>query len=94
MSFLEYEIFYVSEVIKKDIPKLDTAAKNQIQRSIEEKLLLRPEVFGIPLQKSLKNYRKLRVGDFRVIFRIENQSLKIFAIQHRSVVYKNLKNRV
>jgi len=43
-----------------------------------------PELYGKPLRRSLKGYRKLRVGDYRVIFRIEKHFIKIFVIQHRS----------
>jgi len=63
---LEYEV----SVVKTDIPRLSHSAKKQIKKAIEEKLATRPEVFGKPLRKSLKGHRSLRVGDYRVIFRI------------------------
>jgi mRNA interferase RelE/StbE len=82
-----YEILYSDEVIKEDLPKIGEPWKSKIKKAIELKLMVRPEVYGKPLRRSLKNYRKLRVGDYRVIFRIEEQKVKIFVIQHRSVVY-------
>lgn len=90
---MKFEILYETQVIKKDIPRLDSFIKDRIRKEIEMKLSIKPEVFGLPLQKSLKNYRKLRVGDYRIIFRIENHFVKIFAIQHRSIVYENMKSR-
>lgn len=85
MNFrLEYEI----SVVKEDIPRLSKSAKARIRAAIEQKLTARPEVFGKPLRKSLKGYRSLRVGDYRVIFRIADDTVKIFAIMHRSVAYK------
>ena len=83
-----YRIDYHELVVKEDIPKLSGANKLRIKKSIEDKLVTDPEVFGKPLRRSLKNYRSLRVGDYRVIFRIEEARVKIFIIQHRSVVYK------
>lgn len=83
-----FEILYEEEVVKKDIPILPKSIRERIRQSIEEKLTTSPEKFGKPLRRSLKGYRRLRVGDYRVIFRIENQIVKIFAIQHRSRVYE------
>lgn len=82
-----FEIFYHQLVVKKDIPKLPGTIRERIKRAIEEKLTTHPEKFGRPLRRSLKGFRKLRVGDYRVLFRIENQIVKILLIQHRSVVY-------
>ncbi len=89
-----FKILYHEEVVKKDIPKLGAERKAKIGAAIETKLTTRPEVYGKPLRPSLKHYRKLRVGDYRVIFRIENQQVKIFVIQHRSRVYSSAAKRV
>jgi mRNA interferase RelE/StbE len=85
---INYEILYHEDVLREDIPKLSKKDAGRIKKAIEEKLGTVPETFGKPLRKSLKGYRKLRVGDFRIIFRLEKKSVKIFVIQHRSVVYK------
>jgi len=91
---MSFEILYHEAVVADDIPKLSKEWRDKIQRAIEEKLTTHPEVFGKPLRSSLKGYRKLRVSDYRVIFRIEENTVKIFAIMHRSVVYDALKNRL
>ncbi|MBI4138219.1 MAG: type II toxin-antitoxin system RelE/ParE family toxin [Candidatus Wildermuthbacteria bacterium] len=89
-----FAIQYHTDVITKDIPPLSQEWRGAVKQAIEEKLTTHPEVFGKPLHASLKGYRKLRVGDYRVIFRIENALVKILAIQHRSVIYKNLEKRI
>lgn len=91
---LNFEIFYHPLVIKEDIPKLGTANKNNVKKAIENKLAISPEIFGKPLRRSLKGYRKLRVGDYRVIYRIEGAKVKIFYIGHRSIVYKKADKRI
>ena len=88
---LKFKITYHEKVIFKDIPKLAKTNKERIKKAIEDKLTTSPEIFGKPLRKSLNGYRKLRVGDFRVIFRIKTKFIKIFNIEHRSVVYKNIR---
>lgn len=90
---MTFTVRYHEAVVKQDIPKLGIEERERIRRAIELKLTSQPEQFGKPLRRSLKGYRKLRVGDFRVIFRIEGTTVKIFAIQHRSVVYRKKQPR-
>ena len=91
---MSFEIRYHEAVAREDIPKLSSEWRETIKVSVERKLTERPEVFGKPLRHSARGYRKLRVGDYRVIFRIEKNLVKIIVIQHRSVVYKILKRRL
>lgn len=88
-----FAVSYHYLVVRDDIPKLSENWKKEIKKAIESKLVARPEIYGKPLRKSLKNYRKLRVGDYRVIFRIENRKVKILVIEHRSIVYKTAEKR-
>lgn len=88
-----YEIVYHPHVVRDDIPKLSSAWKQKIRAAIEQRLATEPDLFGKPLRRSLKGYRKLRVGDYRVVFRIEAQTVKILMIAHRSVVYKQTDKR-
>ena len=89
-----HRILYHSAVVRDDIPKLDEASKRRIRHAIEQKLTAAPETFGKPLRRSLKGYRKLRVGDYRVVFRIAGQTVYILAILHRSYVYEQSQRRV
>lgn len=91
---INYDIFYHQLVVDHDIPKLSPAIKATIKKALEYKLRERPEVFGKPLRRSLKNYRKLRVGDYHIIFWIEGIKVKILIIAHRSLVYEKVFNRI
>ena len=82
-----FEIVYHHLVVSHDIPKLSSEWKKKVRRAVEERLVTRPDLYGKPLRRSLKGYRKLRVGDYRVIFKIEKSTVKVFIIGHRSVVY-------
>lgn len=85
---MHYEIKYDNRV-RSDVRKIGKSWLLRIMDSINTKLTTEPEKFGKPLRKSLKNYRRLRVGAHRVIFKIEDKTVKIIAIGHRSGVYKN-----
>jgi len=84
-----YQIEYLESVVKDDISDLSTSAKKLIQKAIKERLMVDPIGFGKPLRYSLKGHRRLRVSDYRVVYRIEPQHhmVIIIAIKHRKEVY-------
>ena len=84
-----YTIQYDDDVIKHDIPKLASSARNLIQKAIQERLTQDPQRFGKPLRYSYKGHRRLRVSDYRVIYRIDEVSHRVFivAIGHRRDIY-------
>jgi addiction module RelE/StbE family toxin len=83
----KYTIEYLNTVIKEDIPNLQPTIKDMIQKAINERLTVDPIGFGKPLRYSLKGHRRLRVSDYRIIYRIENNIVLIIAIKHRKDVY-------
>lgn len=80
---IKFDVTYAQDVVEKDIPKLDAKSKILIKTAIENKLIKHPEIFGKPLKNSLSGYRKLRVGDYRVIFEISKNKIIIWMIEHR-----------
>ena len=91
---MSFKIIYHPLVVRDDIPKLSIGWKTKIQKTIEGRLTTNPETYGKPLRRSLKGYRKLRVGDYRVIFLLEKNIVKILVIQHRSIVYDRINKRI
>ena len=75
--------------MEKDLPSLSKMAKIQIRKAIEERLTKAPVELGKPLQYSLKGCRRLRVGDYRIIYKIEELSriVLIVKIGNRKEVY-------
>ena len=65
-----FQVLYVKKVVEEDLPNILEPWKTEIKNAVEKKLMSRPEVYSSPLRRSLKGYRKLRVGDYRVIFKI------------------------
>lgn len=83
-----FSIEYLSSVVKDDIPDLPKSVSKVIKKAIEERLMVDPVGFGKPLRYSLKGHRRLRVGDYRVVYRIESATVLIVAIKHRKDVYE------
>lgn len=87
---MTFRIEYLESVLKEDIPRLSHPARKDIKKAIEQKLAVHPFEFGKPLRYSLKGARRLRVGDFRVVYRIENpNTVLIIKIGHRKEVYES-----
>ncbi len=91
---LSFEIFYHPKVIKLDIVGLPSTWRNKIRLAVEEKLTTAPDFYGKPLRRSLRGYRKLRVGDYRIVFRIQRNRVYILGVLHRSVVYQKITKRL
>jgi len=90
---MPFKLSYHPDVKKVDLPKIDAKAKAMIRRAIEERLVTHPEIYGKPLQRTLKGYWKLRVGDYRVVFKISGDEIHILGIIHRKEVYEQIEER-
>jgi mRNA interferase RelE/StbE len=83
-----YAIRYHHLVRSEDLPKLDNSVKTRVRKAIETRLLIAPEEYGEPLRRTLRGYWKLRVGDYRVVFKVEGDEITILGIRHRRDVYE------
>ena len=90
-----YRIRYHTAVVNKDIPSLPKTIRARIKKAIEQRLMIQPLRYGKPLRYSHKGHRRLRVGDWRVVYRIEEKHKKVIVliICHRKDVYSSLSSR-
>ena len=91
---MAYSLVYYADVEKVDLPNIDKKNKSMIKRAIEERLKTQPEIYAKPLQRTLKGYWKLRVGEFRIVFKIFGNELRIYGIIHRKRVYRDIVKRM
>jgi len=83
------KVKYHPKVKSEDIPRLNSNMAIRIENAIKKRLIINPIKYGFYLHGSLKGYRKLRVGDWRVIYRVINdKEIRIIAIGNRKDVYK------
>ena len=90
---MAYNLVYHADVEKVDLPRIDKKNKSMIKRAIEDRLKTQPEIYGKPLQRTLKGYWKLRVGEFRIIFKVFGKELRIYGIIHRKRVCRDIEKR-
>lgn len=89
-----YKVIYHPDVLKHDLFRFPRNIKEIIRRAIEERLMREPFLGGEPLRHSLKGHRKLRVGDYRVIYRVQGSTIIILKIGHRKDVYVQVFSRL
>jgi len=68
---LLFEIKY-HRLVAEDLKEINNDMRIRIKKAIEDRLLTQPEKYGKPLRKTLKGYWKLRVGDYRIVYKIDN----------------------
>ncbi|HEB71227.1 MAG TPA: type II toxin-antitoxin system RelE/ParE family toxin [Nitrospirae bacterium] len=83
---MAFRILYHPEV-KADVSRINKKLRSRIKKAIETRLMTSPQQYGEPLRKTLKGYWKLRVGDYRIVFKISGNELTIFGVIHRKTIY-------
>ena len=91
---MSYELRYHPDVRDIDIPLLNETLKKRIKKAIEDRLMTAPHQYGEPLRKTLKGYWKLRVGDYRVVFKVVEQEVWVLGIINRKNVYDRILKRI
>lgn len=91
---MPFELRYHPDVKEIDIPSLNANLRKRIKNAIEARLMIAPQQYGLPLRQTLKGYWKLRVGDYRVIFKVVENEVWIFGIINRKDVYEKILNRL
>ncbi|MBN1445327.1 MAG: type II toxin-antitoxin system RelE/ParE family toxin [Candidatus Omnitrophica bacterium] len=93
MEIMKYTLIYHPDIKKEDLPPIPANIRQRIKHAIETRLLNDPVKFGVPLRRSLKGSRKLRVGDYRIIYRLKKNTILILKIGHRKEVYYQFEKR-
>ena len=90
MEKIRYIIEYDVDIEEK-LRAMPKPIREMIRKAIDKKLTVDPIAYGKPLRYSLKGYRRLRVGDYRVIYRIVEEKILIFIvdIDHRKNIYED-----
>ncbi len=84
----KYGVKYHPAVKSEDLHRLSSEMKARIRKAIEERIMTAPHEYGFPLRKTLKGYWKLRVGNYRVVYKMAGDTVTIFCIAHRKEVYQ------
>ena len=78
----------ITEKAEKDLADLDTATSQRIRTALKS-MSNNPGNSDVKKLKGVKNLWRLRVGDFRVLLRIEGKKITVYAlrVKHRREAY-------
>lgn len=91
---MEYNILYHHLIKSEDLPSIPANIRQRIKLVFEERLFKEPFLAGAPLRHSLKGHRKMRVGDYRIVYRIEQNNIIVLKIGHRRDIYWKVLSRI
>ena len=74
--------------IERDLSRLDKAEARRILDKIEKELSERAQSFPV-LKGEFAGLRKLRIGDYRVVFTIMDNDVLVLRIGHRREIYRD-----
>lgn len=88
MEKARYLVNFDKGILEK-LEMFPKTVKQRIKKAIQEKLELDPVDHGKRLSGELRAYRSLRVGDYRIIYKVFDQEVVVFIvdIDHRKDVY-------
>lgn len=91
---MAFALLYHRDVKPHDVPAISRDLQARIARAIRQRLTTAPEQYGHPLRGTLKGYWKLRVGDYRIVFKVSGNEVWLLGIGHRKEVYTRLLSRL
>ena len=91
---MAFNLKYHPDVKEVDLPRINVKMRERIRRAIGSRLMTAPQEYGLPLRKSLRGYWKLRVGDYRVVFKIGGKIVYVLGVRHRKNIYEDVTGRI
>jgi len=76
-----YAVLIDKLVFKEDFKDIDKSGQLKIIKAIRKKLTTNPELYGQPLKRDLQGLWKLRVGQYRVVYRIEKDKILVYVVK-------------
>jgi len=83
---MSYKLLY-TKTAYKDIKKLDIVAKKRLGKKIEEYSRDPLSTSKRLTNSSIGTYR-WRIGNYRIVFDIDNENIVILRVGHRKEIYK------
>ena len=68
-------------VLEADFKTISPAQQKIILKAIEKKLSLDPQNYGKPLRGEFSGYWRLRVEDYRVIYRVVKEEILVLVVK-------------
>lgn len=84
-----YKIKFLKSVTEENLPTLPVKIEARVREAIDKRIAVDPVNLGKALRGRLVGSRRLRVGDYRIIYRVDKleHTVTITKVGHRSTIY-------
>jgi mRNA interferase RelE/StbE len=93
-----WTVVFHREVLSRDLPAIPSGPRERILVAIARRLAAAPESYGKPLRAPLSGFRRLRVGEYRVVYRVEKTRIVVevvsIGIRRDEEVYAEVARRL
>ena len=76
---MKWKVLYHPEV-EDDLISVGHGAARRIVKAIDQKLTTEPFQFGAPLSGNLGMFRKLRIGDYRIVYQVIQNEVIVYVL--------------
>lgn len=83
---MAYTLLY-TKIAAKDIQKLDNLTKKRLKKKLEE-YIKNPMSYAKKLTDSKIGTYRWRIGNYRVVFDIDDKNIVILRVGHRREIYR------
>lgn len=92
---MSFEVVYLPEVLDDDVSEIPRNLYDRIARAILDRLAVAPTRYGRRLGRSLAGLWRIRVGDYRVAYTVNEKARRVtvWAVRHRKNIYRTLGTR-
>jgi mRNA interferase RelE/StbE len=85
-------------VLSEDFASIDSVRQRIVLKDVGKKLSVDPKGYGAPLRGDLSGYWRLRAGDVRVIYRIDEKDVVVLVLKvgmrRNDEVYRRMLSRL
>ena len=85
-------------VVHEDFQKINKKDQSIILKTIYKKLGTSPQEYGSPFHHELKGYWKLKISDYRAVYKIEKEKIRVLVLKigmrRDEEVYKEMLKRL
>lgn len=83
-----YRVVYHPSIPSEDLSALNRDIRERIAKAVEARLTRAPQDYGKPLKGNLQSFWSLRVGDYRIVYRIGPPLVRVIQIALRRDAYQ------
>ncbi len=80
MEKMRFRVIFASEA-EADFLKLPKSIQELVRRAIKDRLETAPLSYGKPLSYTWRGYRSLRVSNYRVIYRVDQEKITVLVVK-------------